>query len=523
MSRITNGSERRGIAGVLATLIVFAMLLTVGVSYFMTINSFKHQQDVAANSNLALASRASLENLSMSARLVSGAVGITLNNTGSTAVSIVSIFLTDNQGKLISSSHGSPSSPFLTGVLDLNETLPLTLSPGATTKGTDDITVFSSSFAPATRFLVSAQTSLGNVFSVEYPPIPMGTLKNVLVVNQNLVNQVPINQQVVDVSGQTVIVGCYQCLTILNSGGNILVLQLVATPSPVADAGTITLTATVWNYSPYTASQMNVSVGAVYSGSASVTPDVSSSNQNCGTIQSITSMNSIAVVCTFTAHAGGSGGAVTFSGVASACILTGTTLDCNNGSIVSSATSGSNPVEVGAIQGFGPWQLNYYYFDYTDQTHQTPTPVGVISSSDHYVAFYVKLTNVYNKPLTLLDGSWLQFISPGTDIGEYVILSAPSYSGTPSFTAYGCTDSAPNPPTDIPGQSCITVNPGQTVNIYFAASKAGSSSWEWGSGSSPAGSGYGLSVQISLTYAMSVAGQYKVYGDDIAFESVYIN
>jgi len=534
----TRRNHRKGVAGILAALLMFAMVFTAGAGYFMAVNTYKHTSDQALVDRLDSLGQAAEENLSLRVRVISGgSIWLTVNNTGGVPVALEDIFVTNPLGKLVSNAQppNSPSS-YLSKSPDLNVTLPFTLSPGASSSEIRgcatvvgcDIKVSSASFGGGTSaFLLSVLTAQGNIFSVQYPTPQAGTLKNVIIVNQNFVTQVNAGNTVVNWYNQSSIVNCYGCTTNLNAGGNILVLQIIASPSPVSDGATISVTGTVWNYSPFTASGINLTLTAQYAGSASVTPDISGSFAKCGTTTSLPAGASAPFTCTFVAKTSGgsTGGTVTFSGKAVACILTGTTSTCQGGSLATSALTTSNPIQVGTIVSFGPWQLNYYYFTYSDLTHQTPGSPAIISSSDQYVALYVQLTNIYNSSMTILDGSYLQFVSPGSDVNQYVVENNTISYTTNSFTAYGCVDSPPSAPLDlVSGQHCITVNPGQTITLAFAADAPASTSWDWGSGGSPSGAAnVGCTVQIIIEYNLKSSGSYYIYAENIPFQSVFIS
>ena len=511
------------------------MLFTAGAGFFLTVLTFKHAADQAAVTRQALLQQSALENLTLTVKLVPTGIWLSINNSGAGPSTIMSVFAVNSSGKLATTSQGASPSHYLSGKPDLNETLPLTLAPGQSSKLTSgcgpglgcDIGISKLSYKVGQPFIVSVLTSLGNVFSVQYPAPSQGTMKNVIVLDQYVVTELLVGQSVVYVVGQSVIVGCYGCFTYLQGGGNVLVAQVVATPSPVPDDGTITVTATVWNYSPYTASAVNVTLSSLYSGSASVTPDASTKGVRCGSPGSITTLSSGVFTCTFVAEAGGLGGTVTFTGVANSCLLTGNSTTCNNGVLISSAKAGSNPVQVGAVADFGPWQLNYYYFQYADAQHTTPSSPAIIAHADTYVELSVKLTNSYNQPLTVLDGTYLQFVSPGSDVNAFILNAAPTSFGSSglSSVAYGCVDAPPGAPVDtVSGQTCKVINPGQTVTLYFAASAPAGTSWEWGSGGNPGGaSNVGCTVQIIIEFALAPSGSYLIHAQDIPFQSVFIS
>jgi len=527
LSRKLRG-RRRGVAGILAALIMFAMVFTAGTGFFLTINSLKHNSDQALASRLSAMSQESQENMSVRVKVIAGGnLVVVVNNTGSVPSTIVDLFVTNPRGSLVSS--------YLSSSPQLNVTLPVSLPVGASTsmisgctgKVGCNIRISSTAFTGGTSaFLVSVLTKVGNVFTVQYPtPLPL-TYKNIILFTQNQVVEVDQGGSVINQNNESVVVGCYGCNTNLAAGGNILLAQVIATPSPVSAGATITVTGTVWNYSPYTASGVNFTLRGQYSGSASVLPDISTSSSKCGPTGTVAPGTSTVFTCSFTAKTtgGSTGGTVTFSGQASACILTGNTTTCNNGVLASSAIATSNPVQVGTIVSFGPWQLNYYYFTYTDKTHQSASSPAIIVHSDQYVALFVQLTNIYNSSLTVLDGSYLQFVSPGSDVNAYIVENGTISYTSNTFQNYGCIDSPPAAPLDLKsGQNCIKVAPGQTVTLAFAADAPYSTSWEWGTGGNPGGdSNVGCTVQIIIEYTLARGASYGIYAEDVPFQSVFI-
>ena len=542
-----SGHRRKALSGIIGAMILFAMIFTVGSSFFLAVNQYKHTVDQANAERLSSMREASLENLSLAVYKVSGGshnnwLWVEAYNTGGVSVTIIAVSVTSSAGQLVSLSTTSSKSPYLVGKPDLNVSLPLTLSAGVNTTAMSGCTTGKGcsiginptaipGYTNDTTVLVSLLTGSGNAFSLQYPMHRSITMRNVVVVNQYLLDQSVVDQSVVNLQNQNIVVGCYGCDTNLMAGGDILVAQITATPSPVQDGNTITVVATVWNFSPYTASRVNVTLNSVYTGSASVTPDLSKSSGTCGSPTSIASEGSAPFTCTFIAYSGGSNGAVSFVGSAMACDLTGTTTSCKNGVLVRSSTSASNPVQVGNIVSFGPWQLNYYYFTYTDQQHQTQTPAALIAHTDTYVVLYVKLTNIYNVPLTILDGSYQQFVSPGTDVNAFIVENGTVSYAADTFTAYGCTDSPPGAPADfVAGQHCITVSPGGSVTLAFAAVSQGagaggnpsSNYWEW-STNDPGGSTVGCTVQIIIVSALQSGSSYSLSAQNIPFQSVFIS
>ena len=542
----------------LGAVILFALIFTAGAGAFEFVNQYKHNVDVTDASRMAFLQQAHSENLTMYVSLSTspdpwsqtGDLYVSVSNTGGTPSTIVGVFVSAPNGSITSNSMVNPTSHFLSleGTElqkgDLNLTLPITLGLGVSTsqlKGCVagrtgcDVGISKSSFNyNGGTVVVSILTSLGNVFSLEYPTPRFLTVKNMFTVNPtlesyNIVDQSLINQFLLSQSG---VVGCYGCLTDEAAGGNILVTLITASPSPVQDGGTISVIATVWNYSPYPATGVGVTLSPYYTGSATVqyggVTVSSGSVVSCGSSTGIASQGSAVFSCSFIARSGGATGTVTFAGSALGCITTGTTTTCSNGATASSSIASSNAVQVGSTASLGLWQLSYYYFTYTDYQHQTQLPASIVAHTDTYVAYYVQVTNIYNATMDLLDGSYMQFVSPGSEVNAYIVqpgvpVTSTINYGTKVFTAYGCTDAPPSAPTDsVSGSSCIAVSPGQTVTLVFAASGAGLSTWGWGSSYS-GGSNVGTTVDIILEYALLSSGAYSLHAENIPYQSVFIS
>jgi hypothetical protein len=111
-----------------------------------------------------------------------------------------------------------------------------------------------------------------------------------------------------------------------------------------------------------------------------------------------------------------------------------------------------------------------------------------IASTNTYVAFQVQLTNTANSSLTVLQYSYLQIQRISQEMDVYLISGTPSYSGTPSFTAYSCGSNAPSAPSgsscSSPQQSCSTqidgcIPVGGTASLTFASCYPDLADWQW--------------------------------------------
>lgn len=536
---ISRRSRKRGVAGVISAVILFALVFSVGTGFFLAINNSQEAANSAYASRLSMQYQEALENLSLRAGMEpSGDLWLMANNTGGIPSTILSVYVSSTAGKILTSSS-STNSQFLVGP-DLSPTLPLTLDIGASTAAHGNIVT---QYNPGSQqVFINVLTSLGNVFSVPYPAIDTLTLENYFA-NQYVVAETVQSQANSNVN-QVQVGGCYYCVGEIYAGGNFLDLVLEATSvtSPVPFGGTITVTATVSYANGVnlgTPSSVEVSMySPVNTGSASAT--LSSSNP-CSVTLSPNSQGGSGS-CTFSYTAGATGsGTLTFYGLASAClpVATSTTTttttsgsSCSSGTTpIYSAVTSSNPVQVGTIIPVGSWEPNFFYYYYTADTSSCESlsdlcGLAVISHTATYVSVNVQVTNTYSSPLTILDGSYIQSVSPGVEFDFFIGESgSTSYSGTPTFTPYNCVDSPPSGPT---GDDCISVEPGQTVTLMFVASSPGGAGWEWSTSYPGGSSGYpgGDNAQILLDYAVSsTVNSQTVWASanqDIPFEGIYV-
>lgn len=564
----------------LSAVILFALVFTVGTGFFLTSNN---DQQVAASAfvnRLNFENQVKLENLTLRAGCSAtftcvptsctetGGCNLWLmiNNTGGISSTVTSIFITNLAGQIISDSASG------TGFLVQSDIslLPLTLNSGVSTLTSNIGIEIPAPFCYASKLMlpcvdqpvfVHVLTSLGNIFSVSFPPLNEGTFEQTTSVAPTATQ--PFSTQVdTIVSNSQTIEGCYGCVSGSYAGGNILILSLAATPSPVQTTGNITVTADVYDYSSYPATSISVTVSASYTGTASVTPagvgDIKSNNvlgnsslptspctESTGTTIS-PPPGPLAFQCVFTANAGEqNSGTVTFTGTATACIGTGaqTASPCsgtNPGTPASSSLSTSNPVQVGAIASFGVWQPNFSVYYYTGCASTTactttspvcinyefPCSAAVISGSEKYVAFYIEVTNEYAQPLTILDGTYIQAVSSSIDLDWFIggtytsgqLKGAQYNAASGSFTPYDCVYNGQNL---APSGNCETVPPGDTIYIMLAASAPATSAWTWGS-SYGGCTNCGDNSEVLIDFAAQTGAIWTSVTQNIPFEGLYV-
>ncbi|MDA4123928.1 MAG: hypothetical protein OK438_00565 [Thaumarchaeota archaeon] len=486
--------HRRGISGILAAVILFAMIFTTGFGYllFVTQGSLSISQANAARQDALL--QAGQEAL-LSKVVVAGGTTLVLsvNNTGGTPVSLSRIYIDDNTGKMIT----PPGFMGPGGGTNATANWPISLPVGQSTntlggcvagKTGCNIALTSYTYAGAS-VSVEIVTSKGNTFGTPYPPI-----------------------------------------STLTSKGNALVVKMLATPSQTLSCtGCVTVTVTVYNYAPSSVTGVALSPSpptAQVTGTASVTGGSCLAPVPSNTIVAYSGSGnapSITFTCTYNAQTGAVGGLATFSTSAIGTL---------NAKGVSSAVAMSNNIQIGGnsnVPTQGAFAVNYFFLKFSacqyapsgsvgSYTYSSPcvtTPVTmpptspysltngnyISAISDYYVAYYVQVTNVFNATLPILEYSYL-FMDPSvsTEAFNFLVGTAtnpqvpyyPNYCGSigcggdklPLFTPYAataatCAESPPNYNPPSPTQ-CIDVAPGQTVTLTFAACGYGASNWVWG-------------------------------------------
>jgi hypothetical protein len=478
--------NRRAVSGILAAVILFAMLFIAGVSYILYINQAS-QQIVQANAARQGAElQAGKESLAIGVSLVGGTnLVVSVNNTGGTPAVIEDAYVRAQSGS---------GSPWFTGPTgggtNATGVWPISLEPGQSTSSlyckshthpscNIELTGYSYSGTPV---MVEVVTKAGNTYGTPYPPAAA-----------------PVGQ------------------------ANPLVVSLVATPPQVFSCvapNCITVTATVYNYA--TSQVTNVQLNpAVPPPEVTGTQGVGVSGGSCGAPSPGSSIagysgsgtpSYITFTCTYSATTGPVGGFASFSVGA---------LGTLNGGAAASAQAISNTIQIGGSSNVptqGAFAADYFFVKYSScqnapsgsvgsYSYSSPcvtapammppsslsslTPGNYISGfSDYYVAYYVQVTNNFNTTLPILQYSYL-YGDPGISEEAYSFLvgtaSTPYYpnycsqggclsNNLPELTAYTATATTC---TNTPS-ACIEVAPGQTVVLTFAACGWGSSNWVWG-------------------------------------------
>ncbi len=507
---------------------MFAMLFSVGIGFFVYTAQTTLQTAQAGQVRQQGLQQASAEKVSISVGLSTvadpwgqtGDLWLRVYNPGGSPVTLVDIFVTSTALNILAShSQVTPNSNYLQvrGSVaqkgDLNYSLPLALPPGYSTnqlKGCGsllgcDIGISKTSYTyGGTPVVVSILTSSGNIFSGQYPPPPSSVTVS---------------------TTSTTSTASTTTITSGNPGGNVLVVQMSATPPQTFSCKhCVNDTVIVSNYGTSQVTGVTLSPAPPLissTGTLSIT-----SNGACtlvGGVNNIPAYSgsgsppSITYLCNFGANPNGFGGFASFTGSASGTY---------NGSPVTSGVAISNTIQVGGpvnVLNQGPFSGNFFFFKYSACTSAptpstpcttTPSPVtfnklptanAVKGSSSYYVAFYVQITNNFNVTIPILPYSYFQVdATVGSDSPFFLVGNPASLPYVPNYNPGGnnIPTLTPYPSTCIASSTstCINLAPGASVTLTFAACDISSTWWDW------AGHTYGSSFDSGATCTTSPPG-----------------
>ncbi len=173
VKRKTPGLHRKATAGIVAAVILFAMLFTVGTSFFLFINSgnLLYVRSLAVRTNAVHASLNEL--LTVTTLLVnSNHVGFFVNNTGGLNANLTAVWVLDSSSSLLRcDGRGLPS----VSCGNSSPALPVAVNSGQSSSKIDTGYVYSSG-----TLVVKVFTERGGVFSASYPPTPPTLVTNAL-------------------------------------------------------------------------------------------------------------------------------------------------------------------------------------------------------------------------------------------------------------------------------------------------------------------------------------------------------
>jgi len=154
--------RRKAAAGIVAAVIMFSMLFTVGTAYFLFVNTenMQYVQSLVGRSS-GIQDRAS-ELMILTTLLTStGTIGFYSNDTGPLPINVTSTLLFDTAGTVLKClGMGLPGS-----CTNSTPPLPITVNPAKGTATIDTGYVYTTG-----TVAIKVTTSRGNVFSAFYPP-----------------------------------------------------------------------------------------------------------------------------------------------------------------------------------------------------------------------------------------------------------------------------------------------------------------------------------------------------------------
>ncbi|MDG6907120.1 MAG: hypothetical protein JRN20_15205 [Nitrososphaerota archaeon] len=167
-SRLKKG-RRQGIAGIIAAVVLFAMLFTVGLVYFLNVNSGNQLFSLSFNQRATNLQNKQSENLAVSVFLDStGYIEASVKDTGVTTVSVVGLYVV-NQNNAMTYCDFSGSAGYVNAAACPSQPdKPIVLVPGQTSQTYSTGVGCNLELGPSCS--VKALTSQGNIFIGYYPP-----------------------------------------------------------------------------------------------------------------------------------------------------------------------------------------------------------------------------------------------------------------------------------------------------------------------------------------------------------------
>ncbi len=292
----------------------------------------------------------------------------------------------------------------------------------------------------------------------------------------------------------------------LSVGGLALVTRFVAGPSPLDEGETVTLNVTVFNYASQDAFDVLPVVDSPY---ATGTASVEACSGGCPAegMQDIPAGENRTFTYSYVVHTGGIGGTASFLGYSEGAVA---------GIVVRTGATLSGPVQIGGFEGsltnIGLMGVDWFWFKYTSNGNQVLTNVTSVDDDQDYIAFYVRVKNTHNSTLKILKYSFLQLIRISWERSFFIVKDVNLGPNPDTLTAYNLDENSP------PGDpNWITIDPGDEVELSFAASVEGGTSWKWATTAQASG-GEVPSVLIVMVYLVN--GQ--VRAQTLPFQAVVI-
>ena len=150
--------KRRGVSGIVAAVILFTMLFTIGTGYLIAINQINHLYVKTYVKSSEQTQEQLKENLELLARLVNDRLTILTTNKGEMPSAIIAIMVRNADGVVLRYYNASSTS--------ITPKLPIFLNPLDTESIVTDIEPIS-----LQKYEIKLLTDRGNVFSATYPPV----------------------------------------------------------------------------------------------------------------------------------------------------------------------------------------------------------------------------------------------------------------------------------------------------------------------------------------------------------------
>ena len=151
-------SKKRGVSGIVASVILFTMLFTIGTGYLIAINQINHLYVKTYVKSSEQTQDQLKERLELIAMLVNDKLSILTTNKGELPLSIITIMVRNADGVVAGYYNASSST--------ITPRLPIFLNPLDTVSITTDIEPTS-----LQKYGIKLLTDRGNIFSATYPPV----------------------------------------------------------------------------------------------------------------------------------------------------------------------------------------------------------------------------------------------------------------------------------------------------------------------------------------------------------------
>jgi len=151
-------SKKRGVSGIVASVILFTMLFTIGTGYLIAINRINNLYVKTYVENSEQTQDLLRENLELLAMVVNDKITLLTTNKGELPLAIIAIIVRNEDGGVLGYYNVSSTS--------ITPRLPIFLNPLDTESITTDIEPSS-----LQKYEMKLLTNRGNIYSTTYPPV----------------------------------------------------------------------------------------------------------------------------------------------------------------------------------------------------------------------------------------------------------------------------------------------------------------------------------------------------------------